>query len=780
MGGWARTCQKLKRNFNKCPVSIRSLNMCFIKHFSDGNHSRVPSVEVSFSNGKQMTISTGKYARFADGCAVVTIGDTSVMVTAVSKTKPSTSSFLPLTVDYRQKAAAAGRIPTNFLRREMGPSEREILTSRLIDRSLRPLFPQGFFCETQIMCNLLAVDGSNDPAVASINAASAALALSDVPWNGPVGAVRVGLMREKAEGPAEVVVNPTRREISQSKSGLDLVVTATKHNLVVMLEGSANIVSQQDLLKAIKTGVRECQSVITSIQQLQKMYGRSKRELTSAVSPGVQEGAVGECTEDVMAVVKGEIEAKLRAIFRDFSHDKLSRDEAVFAVRNEALEKLQEKFSTAEINDSFNKVTRELFRLMIFEDDIRCDGRTLDQLRNISCEVDLYKPLHGSALFQRGQTQVFCTVALDSPDSALRMDPVSILTSGLKEKNFFLHYEFPPYAVKEVGRSGPIGRRELGHGALAEKGLRAIVPDDFPFTIRLTSEVLESNGSSSMASVCGGSLALMDAGVTVSAPAAGVAMGLVTRFQGNDSKHIEDYRILTDILGIEDYMGDMDFKFAGTKKGVTALQVDVKIPGLPLKIVMETILKATDAKSRIIDIMSEAIREPRKERKGNWPVSEKLDIPPEKRARFIGVGGSNLKRLMAETGAQVNHLEDGSFTIFAPNVDARNEAQEMIDGWLSAEREPVLEFGAVYTAKIVEVREIGVMVTLYTGMMPALLHNSQLDQRKVKHPEALGLAVGQEIKVKYFGRDPVSGLMRLSRKVLQGPASAMVRNLGDH
>ncbi|XP_071453678.1 polyribonucleotide nucleotidyltransferase 1, mitochondrial [Hetaerina americana] len=726
-----------------------------------------------------MTISTGKYARFADGCAVATIGDTSVMVTAVSKTKPSTSSFLPLTVDYRQKAAAAGRIPTNFLRREMGPSEREILTSRLIDRSLRPLFPQGFCCETQIMCNLLAVDGSNDPAIASINAASAALALSDVPWNGPIGAVRVGLAREKLDGPAEVIINPTRREIAQSKSGLDLVVAATKQNLVVMLEGSADIVAQQDLLKAIKTGVRECQTVINSIQQLQKTYGRSKRELSLPVTSESQEGKEEEST-DVLTSVKSEVESKLRAIFREFSHDKLSRDEAIFAVRNELLEALQEKFSAADLNDSFNKVSRELFRSMIFEDNLRCDGRQLDQLRNISCEVDLYKPLHGSALFQRGQTQVFCTVALDSPDSALRMDPVSILTSGLKAKNFFLHYEFPPYAVKEIGRSGPIGRRELGHGALAEKGLRAIVPNDFPFTIRLTSEVLESNGSSSMASICGGSLALMDAGVPVSSPAAGVAMGLVTRYQGNDSKHIEDYRILTDILGIEDYMGDMDFKFAGTKKGVTAIQVDVKIPGLPLKIVMETVQKATDAKSKIIDIMSEALREPRKERKSNWPVSENLVINPEKRSKLIGVGGSNLKKLMAETGAQVNQLEDGSFTIFAPNVDARNEAQEMIDTWLTSEKEPVLEFGAVYSAKIVEVREIGVMVTLYPGMMPALLHNSQLDQRKVNHPEALGLAVGQDIKVKYFGRDPVSGLMRLSRKVLQGPATAVVRTIGDH
>ncbi|KAJ8874348.1 hypothetical protein PR048_025194 [Dryococelus australis] len=687
------------------------------------------------------------------------------MVTTVSKMKPSPASFLPLVVDYRQKAAAAGRIPTNFLRRELGPTEREILTSRVIDRSLRPLFPEGYCYETQVICNLLAVDGVNDPVMASINAASAALSLSDIPWNGPVGAVRVGFINN------EVVINPTRKE--QSESSLNLIVTSTKHNLVVMLEASAENILQQDFLKSIKAGVKECQAIVQAIQQLQKHYGKVKRELELPSPP----------SEELVQAVKSLCEMRLREIFSDHSHDKLSRDVAVQLVRTDVHEKLNK--SVGEPVDShvfsgvFNQICKETFRSMIFEDNVRCDGRTMGQLRNISCQVDLYKPLHGSSLFQRGQTQVFCTVALDSPDSTLKLDPVTILTSGLKEKNFFLHYEFPPYATKEVGRSGPTGRRELGHGALAEKALRPVVPMDFPFTIRLTSEVLESNGSSSMASVCGGSLALMDAGVPISHPVAGVAVGLVSRYEGTDTKHLEDYHLLTDILGIEDYMGDMDFKLAGTKKGITALQADIKVPGLPLKVIMEAVLQATEAKSAIIDIMNETLSKQRKQ-KDNWPVIEKLEVPPNKRSKFIGMGGSNLKRLMVETGVQVSHVDENTYTIFAPYQSAMDEAKEMIEKLLASERQPELEFGAIYTAKVVEVRDIGVMVTLYPSMNPTLLHNSQLDQRKVSHPSALGLEVGSELQVKYFGRDPVSGMIRLSRKVLQSPASAAIRNLSGN
>lgn len=477
-----------------------------------------------------MELSSGKYARFTDGTGVCKMGDTAVLVTAVSKQKPTAnSSFLPLTVDYRQKFAAAGRIPTNFLRREMGASEKEVLSARLVDRSVRALFPPEFRCDTQLACNMLAVDHLYSPDVLAVNAASVALAVSDIPWNGPVGAVRVGLYDN------EIIVNPTRRELQQSD--LDLVVTATKHNMVVMMEGKGNVVLLQDFQKAIKTAAKEAQLIIQAIEKLAKAHGKPKRTLDD----------VEVASEEVCEAVRSLSEMRLKEIFRDTNHDKISRDQAVNGVRTEVVDRVWSNFPDLDvslISEAFSKRTKETFRDLIFEENQRCDGRALDDMRNISCQIDLHKPLHGSALFQRGQTQVFCTIALDSQESALRLDTLSALEAGVKSKNFFLHYEFPPYATGEIGRMGPIGRREMGHGALAEKALTPVLPNDYPFTVRLTSEVLESNGSSSMATVCGGSLALMDAGVPISAPVAGVAVGLVTRCEkGNDSKHLEVKRL---------------------------------------------------------------------------------------------------------------------------------------------------------------------------------------------------------------------------------------------
>ncbi|CAH1113717.1 unnamed protein product [Psylliodes chrysocephalus] len=743
------------RNTKYSKRSLKNINKVKSTLFkavrSNSDAPSIQEVDVSFSSGRNLILSTGQYARMADGCAVASLGDTSVMVTVVSKPKPTVTGFLPLVVDYRQKSAAAGRIPTNFFRRELGPSEREILTSRLIDRSLRPLFPENFNNETQVICNMLAVDGVNSPDVLAINAASAALSLSDIPWNGPIGAVRVGFIEN------EVIINPTRRE--QQLSSLNLIVSAMKRNLVVMLEANANTILLQDLQKAIKIGVKETQHIISKIEELQKAFGKPKREFSGT----------DELSEEVMEALRSLTQMRVTEIFKNYSYDKLGRDNALSEIRNDVFEKIKSSFVDIDfnlMNEGYNKIVKEIFRNLIFEQGKRCDGREYHELRNISCKVNMYKPLHGSAVFQRGQTQVFCTVTLDSHDSALKLDPLSVLTSGVKEKNFFLHYEFPPFATKETGKIGPIGRREMGHGALAEKSLAPVVPSDFPFTIRLTSEVLESNGSSSMASVCGGSLALMDAGVPLSSPAAGVAMGLVTKYDSTKS-NIEDYRILTDLLGIEDYMGDMDFKIAGNKKGVTALQADIKIPGLPLKIVMEALQSAADAKSQILGIMHQCIEKPRETKKDNWPVCKKLEVEAHKRARLLGIGGVNVKKLFAETGVSVSQIDDTTFQVFAPSQSAMDEADEIIQKLLSTERTPDLEFGGIYKATIVELRDIGVMVTLYTGMPPALLHNSQLDQRKIAHPSALGLEVGQELQVKYFGRDPVSGLMRLSRKVLQ-------------
>uniref|UniRef100_A0A7N6F7B1 polyribonucleotide nucleotidyltransferase n=1 Tax=Anabas testudineus TaxID=64144 RepID=A0A7N6F7B1_ANATE len=689
---------------------------------------------------RKLEISSGRFARFADGSAVVQLGDTSVMVTAVSKTKPSPSQFMPLVVDYRQKAAAAGRIPTNYLRRELGTTDNEILTSRLIDRSIRPLFPPGYFYDTQILCNLLAVDGVNDPDVLAINAASAALALSDIPWNGPIGAVRVGMVD------GELLINPTRAEMTSSS--LNLIVTGGPSSQVVMLEASAENVLQQDFCHAVKVGVKHTQQIIQAIQQLAREQKVTKRTPVKVFSAPTN--MVEHVRQDIQRL-----------------------DEAINKVRLETEEQLKEKFPQAEpfeVIESFNTVSKEIFCNLVLNEYRRCDGRELTALRNISCNVDLFKPLHGSALFQRGQTQVLCSLS-----SAINC----LVFYGVKDKNFMLHYEFPPYATNEIGKMGGLNRRELGHGALAEKALRPVIPKDFPFTIRVTSEVLESNGSSSMASACGGSLALMDAGVPISSAVAGVAIGLISKVNPDKPSEMTDYRLLTDILGIEDYLGDMDFKLAGTNKGITALQADVKIPGLPLKVVMEAIQQATVAKREILGIMNKCIAKPREARKENGPVVENVRVPVSRRARFVGPGGYNLRRLQAQTGVTISQVDEETFSVFAPTPGAMNEAQDFITEICKDDQEQQLEFGAIYTATITEIRDIGVMVKLYPNMSAVLLHNSQLDHKRIKHPSALGLEVGQQIQVKYFGRDPTDGRMRLSRKVLQSPATTVVKTLSE-
>uniref|UniRef100_A0AAY5E8D2 polyribonucleotide nucleotidyltransferase n=1 Tax=Electrophorus electricus TaxID=8005 RepID=A0AAY5E8D2_ELEEL len=678
--------------------------------------------------GRKIEISTGKLARFADGCSVVQLGETSVMVTTVSKTKPSPSSFLPLVVDYRQKAAAAGRIPTNYLRREMGTTDFEILTSRLIDRSIRPLFPDGYFYETQVLCNILAVDGVHDPDVLAINGASAALALSDIPWNGPVGAVRVGLVD------GEFVINPTRKEMSSST--LNLVVAGAPSSQVVMMEASAENVLQQDFCHAVKLGLKHTQQIIQAVQQLareQKVVKRTPPKLFNA-------------SQEMVDYVRQLASDEIYSVFTDLSHDK-----------------------------AFNAVSKHIFRNLTLSEYRRCDGRDLTSLRDISCAVDVFKPLHGSALFQRGQTQVLCSVTFDSLESSVKPDLITTICIML----LCSLSQFPPYATNEVGKMGGLNRRELGHGALAEKALRPVVPKDFPFTIRVTSEVLESNGSSSMASACGGSLALMDAGVPISSPVAGVAIGLITKPNPEKASDIQDYRLLTDILGIEDYNGDMDFKMAGTNKGITALQADVKIPGLPLKIVMEAIQQATVAKKEILGIMNKTISKPRVSRKEHGPLVENVRVPISRRARFVGPGGYNLRRLQAQTGVTISQVDEETFSVFAPTPSAMNEAQEFIAEVCKDDQEQQLEFGAVYTATIIEIRDIGVMVKLYPNMSAVLLHNSQLDHKRIKHPTALGLEVGQQLQVKYFGRDPTDGRMRLSRKVLLSPAATLVKTLSE-
>ncbi|KAL2773920.1 polyribonucleotide nucleotidyltransferase 1, mitochondrial precursor [Daubentonia madagascariensis] len=676
-----RSCLRLRPPSEsplRLPGRDRALTQLQVRALWGSAGSRAVAVDLG---NRKLEISSGKLARFADGSAVVQ-------------------------VDYRQKAAAAGRIPTNYLRREIGTSDKEILTSRIIDRSIRPLFPAGYFYDTQVLCNLLAVDGVNEPDVLAINGASVALSLSDIPWNGPVGAVRIGMID------GECVVNPTRKEMSSST--LNLVVAGAPKSQIVMLEASAENILQQDFCHAIKVGVKYTQQIIQGIQQLVKEVGVTKRTPQKLFTP----------SPEIVKHAHNLAMEKLYAVFTDYEHDKISRDEAVNKIRLDTEEQLKEKFPEVdpyEIIESFNVVAKEVFRSIILNEYKRCDGRDLTSLRNISCEVDMFKILHGSALFQRGQTQVLCTVTFDSLESSIKSDQIMTAINSC-------------------------------------------------CTMR--------NGSSSMASACGGSLALMDAGVPITSAVAGVAVGLVTK---NDPEkgEIEDYRLLTDILGIEDYNGDMDFKIAGTNKGITALQADIKLPGIPMKIVMEAIQQASVAKKEILQIMNKTISKPRASRKENGPVVETVQVPLSKRAKFVGPGGYHLKKLQAETGVTISQVDEETFSIFAPTPSAMHEARDFITEICKDDQEQQLEFGAVYTATITEIRDSGVMVKLYPNMTAVLLHNTQLDQRKIKHPTALGLEVGQEIQVKYFGRDPADGRMRLSRKVLQSPATTVVKTLND-
>ena len=696
-----------------------------------------------------LQLSTGELARLADGCAVAQLGNTAVMST-VCRGKVTTTSFLPLTVDYRQKAAAAGRIPTNFLRRELGQSEREILTSRMIDRSVRPMAAKGLVDEVGISCNLLAV-GVEDPEVLAINSASMALALSSLPWQGAVGAVRVGWVD------GGVIINPTRKELTGSE--VNLVVVGTSEGKCTMMEGEAKCVEQRKFLECVRVGLEYCAEIAGQVDRMGQGVGKVKEG----------GGSVNTIALDILEETRKLSQYRLRSVYTDYTLDKLSRDKVMFNIRDDIVTRTRvthPHWEVAKVSEAFSYVSSEVVRDLIFNESIRVDGRGLSDIRPISCQVNLHDPLHGSALFQRGQTQVMSTVALDSLHSAMKLDTMSAITGGLKEKNFLLHYEFPSFATGEVGRGGAgANRRETGHGALAEKALKQVMPDNREFMVRLSCEVLESNGSSSMASVCGGSMALLDAGVGLSEAASGVAMGLVTRGQ--------ETKVLTDIMGMEDYLGDMDFKIAATRSGVCAVQADVKISGIDYDTIMQAVEGGVEANHAILDIMGKCITSPVKS-KPCWPVSKSLTIPAHKRGKFLGPAGLNVKRISGETGVQVHAEEEGVWSLFAPSSEAMEEAEVMVESLLQEEKAPELEFGCIYTGKILELQDRGVMLELHPAMEPVFLHNTQLDSKAVSHPSVLGLQAGQDIQVKYFGRDPTTGKVRVSRKVLTvGVASAV-------
>jgi polyribonucleotide nucleotidyltransferase len=682
-----------------------------------------------------ISIETGKIARLADGAVVVTCGDTMVLASAVSATTiKEGQDFFPLTVDYREKAAAAGKFPGGYFKREGRPTEKETLTSRMIDRPLRPLFPQGYFYDTQIISILLSADGENDPDILAINGASAALCVSDIPFAGPIGAVRVGRVK------GEFVANPTHTQ--RAESDLDLVYVGTEDN-VIMIEGSARELPEGEFIKALEFAHGHAGAMIRVQKELAGMAAKPKRE-----APLIQ---VSQELLDIAYQVAGDrIEGAL------YTEGKVARAKAVDTLREEVKTAISEKYPEADpfsISQAFDYVQKKAFRVSILEKQKRVDGRDYQDLRSISCEVSVLPRAHGSAIFQRGETQAIALATLAPIEEAQMLDAYG---GGEQSKRFILHYNFPPFSVGETGRTGGPGRREIGHGALAERSLEPVVPseNDFRYAIRISSEIMESNGSTSMASVCAGTLALMDAGVPVKTPVAGISVGLVTEL--GDDRQLKRYELLSDIIGSEDHFGDMDFKLCGTDAGVTGFQLDLKLPGISHKIMAEAIHRAKEARTKILEIMRGALDKPRAELSKYAPRIETIKINPEKIGALIGPGGKTIKGIVAETGADINIEDDGSVHIYATSGESMQRAKEIISGMT---RE--IEIGQTYQGRVVSTKEFGAFVEVFPGK-DGLVHISELADFRVKRTEDVA-KVGDIIWVKCIGIDD-KGRVKLSRK----------------
>jgi polyribonucleotide nucleotidyltransferase len=685
--------------------------------------------------GNEVSIETGKIARLADGAVTVTCGDTTVLVCAVSATVVKEGQdFFPLTVDYREKAAAAGKFPGGYFKREGRPTEKETLTSRMIDRPLRPLFPQGYFYDTQIISILLSADGQNDPDILAVNGASAALCISDIPFAGPIGAVRVGRVN------GEFVANPTHDE--RAKSDLDLIYVGTEND-VIMIEGSAHELPEAEFVKALEFAHGHAHEMIRIQKELAEMVGRPKRDAELL--------KVDQELLDIAYRVAGDrIEQAL------YTEGKMARAKAVDALREEVkaaiLEKNPEANSFA-ISQAFDYVQKKAFRVSILEKQKRVDGRGYADLRPIGCEVGVLPRAHGSAIFQRGETQALALATLAPIEEAQMIDAYG---GGEQSKRFILHYNFPPFSVGETGRTGGPGRREIGHGALAERSLEPVVPSehDFRYAIRVSSEIMESNGSTSMASVCGGMLALMDAGVPMKSMVAGISIGLVT--ETGDDGQLKRYELLTDIIGSEDHFGDMDFKLCGTETGVTGFQLDLKLRGIRHSLMAEAIQRAKEARTRILEIMRGTLDQPRTELSKYAPRIETIKINPEKIGALIGPGGKTIKGIVAETGAEINIEDDGSVHIYATTGESMARAKEIIGGMT---RE--IEIGQTYQGRVVTTKEFGAFVEVFPGK-DGLVHISELADFRVKRTEDV-VKVGDMIWVKCIGIDD-KGRVKLSRK----------------
>jgi polyribonucleotide nucleotidyltransferase len=685
--------------------------------------------------GNEISIETGKIARLADGAVIVTCADTTVLVSAVSATVVKEGQdFFPLTVDYREKAAAAGKFPGGYFKREGRPTEKETLTSRMIDRPLRPLFPKGYFYDTQIISILLSADGQNDPDILAMNGASAALSVSDIPFAGPIGAVRVGRVN------GQFVANPTHDERAQSD--LDLVYVGTEND-VIMIEGSAKEMPEAEFTKVLEFAHGYAREMIQAQKDLAARVGRPKRD--------VQLLHVNQELVDIARQVAGDrLEQALS------TEGKSARAKAIDVLREEVKAAILEKFPEADsfsISQAFDFVEKKTFRAGILEKQKRVDGRGYTDLRPISCEVSVLPRAHGSAIFQRGETQALALATLAPIEEAQMIDAYG---GGEQSKRFILHYNFPPFSVGETGRTGAPGRREIGHGALAERSLEPVVPseNDFRYAIRVSSEIMESNGSTSMASVCGGMLALMDAGVPMKGMVAGISIGLVS--ETGDDGQLKRYELLTDIIGSEDHYGDMDFKLCGTDAGVTGFQLDLKLPGIGHNIMAEAIQRAKEARTKILEIMARTLDKPRTELSKYAPRIETIKINPEKIGALIGPGGKTIKGIVAETGAEINIEDDGSVHIYATTGESMARAKEIIGGMT---RE--IEIGQTYQGRVVTTKEFGAFVEVFPGK-DGLVHISELADFRVKRTEDV-VKVGDMIWVKCIGIDD-KGRVKLSRK----------------
>ncbi len=686
------------------------------------------SVEVDLGGGRIITLETGKMAKQANGAVIVRSGDSVVLVTACTAPEPKlNANFFPLTVDYREYTYSAGRFPGGFIKREGRPTEKEVLTSRLIDRPIRPLFPEGYSHETQVIGMVLSADPLRDPSTLAIVGAGASLAISDIPFEHVLGGVRVGTVDGK------LVANPTYEETKASK--VNIVVAGTDHG-IVMVESGAQQATEAEILDAIEFGHDCCKKIAAAIRELMKKTGKKKREYTPA-----------PVNQPLYEQIEKSIRAELQDAMNTQKYEKLESYARVDAAKKNALEGFPEE-QKAEAKDLFSRLKERIFRDEMLKQRRRPDGRKFDEVRKIDVEVGVLPRTHGSSLFTRGETQSLVTATLGTKDDEQRIE---LLDSVEKSKRFMLHYNFPPFSVGEVGFMRGAGRREIGHGALAERALAAVVPDEkaFPYTMRVVSDILESNGSSSMASVCGATLSLMDAGVPITSPVAGIAMGLV--MEG------KDYAVLTDIAGAEDHYGDMDFKVAGTKDGITALQMDIKVPNVTHAIMKEALEQARRARLHILDKMNAVIDTPRTTLSPYAPRIFTLQIPVDKIRELIGPGGKVIRGIVDQTGCKIDVEDDGSVKIYSSDGAAADRAIQMVTDICA-----VAEVGKTYLGKVVRIVDFGAFVEIFPGT-DGLLHISEISENRIKQVRD-ELNEGDQILVKVLALE--GNKIKLSRKAI--------------